>query len=177
MTATVLYAAYGSNLHPVRLGARVPSAVLLGKSSVSGRSLRFHKRGRDGSGKCNIVQADAEVFVAVYEMASRHIPRLHRFEGAGMGYEVETLRVPDFGECMTYVASLEHIDDELTAWSWYKELVLAGCRYLGFPNQYIAEITGLTSRRDPDRARHDEHMQIVEDAHRAPRLQYMLRGS
>ena len=37
----MLYAAYGSNLHPVRLRERVPSAELLGTGVLEGRELRF----------------------------------------------------------------------------------------------------------------------------------------
>jgi hypothetical protein len=36
--ATVLYAAYGSNLHPLRLAARAPSAALLGTCALPGWS-------------------------------------------------------------------------------------------------------------------------------------------
>ena len=42
----MLYAAYGSNLHPVRLSARVRAARLLGAGSVTGWELRFNKRGQ-----------------------------------------------------------------------------------------------------------------------------------
>ena len=53
MSATLLYFAYGSNLHPERLRERVPSAESLGVARLEAHVLRFHKRGRDGSGKCD----------------------------------------------------------------------------------------------------------------------------
>ena len=53
------YLAYGSNLHPVRLTERVPSARFLGLTSLFGYQLRFHKRHEpDGSGKCNMYHTD-----------------------------------------------------------------------------------------------------------------------
>ena len=46
----LLYAAYGSNLHPGRLQKRVDSARLEGTAFVADLSLTFDKRGVDGSG-------------------------------------------------------------------------------------------------------------------------------
>ena len=71
----MLYAAYGSNLHPGRLRKRVPSADLVGCAKIEGWSLNFNKRGKDGSGKCSIgVSRNSFVYVAVYDMdPGRHI--------------------------------------------------------------------------------------------------------
>ena len=45
----MLYAAYGSNLHPARLSRRAPSAEFVGTALLPGWELRLHKRGQDGS--------------------------------------------------------------------------------------------------------------------------------
>jgi hypothetical protein len=47
------YFAYGSNMETARLRERMPSAKPLGVAKLSGHELRFHKRSKDGSGKCN----------------------------------------------------------------------------------------------------------------------------
>lgn len=49
---TVHYLAYGSNLHPLRLTARVSSARPLGTVPMPGYKIAFHKRSIDHSGKC-----------------------------------------------------------------------------------------------------------------------------
>jgi gamma-glutamylcyclotransferase len=158
----MLYAAYGSNLHPARLRERLSSATLLGKATVAGKALRFHKRGHDGSGKCNIIAAGGEICVAVYEIAAPQKPKLDEIEG--VGYRIETLHVADYGECFTYVATNTHIDESLKPFSWYKELVIAGCENLQFPRHYIEQIEAVESWEDPDRKRHAEHMMIVRRA-------------
>lgn len=49
----IYYFAYGSNMLTERLIARTPSARPVGTSLLPGHRLTFHKRGRDGSGKCD----------------------------------------------------------------------------------------------------------------------------
>ncbi|MGB7250577.1 MAG: gamma-glutamylcyclotransferase family protein, partial [Phormidesmis sp.] len=85
----MLYAAYGSNLHPVRIQQRTPSAKLLGTGAIADMALRFHKRGyRDFSGKCNIVPCShSSVHVAIYDISTAEMSWLDRHEGAGAGYD------------------------------------------------------------------------------------------
>lgn len=163
----MLYAAYGSNLHPARLRARVPSAELLGTAVVAGKRLQFHKRGRDGSAKANLIDAPGSVHVAVYAIAGSHKVRLDRVEGAG--YRVETLDVADFGGCFVYVAEESHVDESLKPFSWYTGLVIAGCRHLGFPEGYVESIASVEAIEDPDAARHRRELGILR-AHDAARL-------
>ena len=54
---TMLYFAYGSNMLTERLKARVSSATPIGKANLSDHGLRFHKKSKDGSGKCDIIKS------------------------------------------------------------------------------------------------------------------------
>lgn len=164
----MLYAAYGSNLHPVRLQERVPSAELLGKGVVSGRELRFHKRSFvDGSGKCDIVPGDGLVHVAVYDVPEDEKPLLDGFEGLGNGYRVEIVDVPGFSPCFTYVAMDAYVDPTLRPFAWYRALVLVGCAHLGFPNDYAVAVAAVETTRDPDAARRAANMDLVRRAEMA----------
>ena len=158
----ILYAAYGSNLHPLRLRERIPLARLLGSARLADMTLRFHKRGQDGSGKCNIIPGAGEVHAAIYALDLPGKLRLHEIEGVGQGYEEQRLHVPGFGECFTYSATASHIDDALLPFAWYRQLVVAGCRYHGFPRAYVARIGRLPAREDPDRERVARHSRLVE---------------
>ena len=160
----MLYAAYGSNLHPLRLSLRLPDSRFEGTAAIAGLRLCFHKRSRDQSGKCNIVAGDGSIHVAVYELGGQERAKLDQIEGQGSGYCVETLEVPGFGECFTYVATASFINDELRPYSWYKELVLVGCEALGLPQDYIKEIQGIGAIDDSDLTRHAHNMKIVEQA-------------
>jgi len=160
----MLYAAYGSNLHPLRLSLRLPESRFQGTASIAGQRLCFHKRSRDQSGKCNIVAGDGSIHVAVYELGGLERAELDQIEGKGSGYGVETLEVPGFGECFTYVATASFIDDELRPYSWYKELVLVGCEALDLPKDYIKGIQGIVAIDDPDLTRHANNMKIIKQA-------------
>ena len=48
------YFAYGSNLHPMRLMERVPSAKFVGTVEIKKYRLTFHKKSIDDSSKCNM---------------------------------------------------------------------------------------------------------------------------
>ncbi len=160
----MFYAAYGSNLHPLRLSLRLPKSRYEGTAAIAGKRLCFHKRSKDKSGKCNIVAGSGSVYVAIYELDGQDRTQLDQIEGVGLGYTVETIEVPGFGECFTYVATASFIDDELRPYSWYKELVLMGCEALRLPIDYIAMIQEVATIDDPDKARHAANMQIVEQA-------------
>lgn len=148
----------------------MPSATLLGKGVVSNRTLRFHKRGKDGSAKCDIIPGKDKVFVAVYRIGPREKARLDRIEGRGIGYVVESLNVPSYGECFTYVAIDTHVDEFLKPFSWYKELVVIGSEYLQFPRHYVNRIASHQSVDDPNAERHAEQMRIVHWAKRGMKL-------
>ncbi len=160
----MLYAAYGSNLHPVRLSTRLPGSRLVGVAAIAGKKLRFHKRGQDGSGKCNIIAGDDRIHVAVYEINAQERDLLDRTEGVGSGYCVETIEAPGFGECFTYVAPPSYTDSKLRPYSWYKELVLVGCKALKFPIDYIAMIINVAAIDDADKDRYAANKQLVENA-------------
>ncbi len=158
----VLYAAYGSNLHPQRLRLRTASAQLLGTAHLPDWSLRFHKLSVDRSGKCSIEMGSTGVYVAVYEMSARDKQVLDRIEGVGKGYADVTIDVPGFGRCATYIATESHIDEALAPYDWYRELVLLGCRELALPQDYVERIHGVAVLPDPEPRRHEENWRIVK---------------
>ena len=156
------YAAYGSNLHPGRLGLRLASAQLLGTAFLPDWSLRFHKLSVDTSGKCSIRQGSSGVHFAVYDISDADKENLDRIEGVGSGYDVITLDIPDFGRCFSYSASKTHIDETLDPYDWYQALVLVGARALGFPPDYVKGIAAVPACRDPNDARHREMWNLVD---------------
>lgn len=156
----MLYAAYGSNLHPVRLVRRTPSAELLGARFVPGWQLTFHKRSPDRSGKCMVTPCGSGIFVAVYDIDEAEKQVLDEIEGVGNGYRDDRINVPDFGRCRTYLPQDDWIDTTLRPWDWYRDLVWLGCRYHGFPAAYCDAIASVTAPFDPDsgRRRVNEHI-------------------
>ncbi len=156
------YAAYGSNLHPVRLAARTPSARLLGTDFLEGWSLHFHKRSdRDGSAKCSMHRRGEGVYVAVYEIAESEKTMLDDIEGLGVGYDEISIELPKYGLCQSFTARPSHIADELAPFDWYREMVLLGCEVHAFPHEYRAGISSIDALVDNDVSRSRAAWQTV----------------
>ena len=159
----MLYAAYGSNLHPQRLAKRVSSAEFVGTGFLPRWSLHFHKRGADGSGKGNVLSGGDGVHVAIFEISHDDKPILDGIEG--VGYSAALLEVPQFGDCFSYVADESYIDGTLEPYDWYKKLVLIGAQTHGFPASYLNRIDSVATCQDPDsdrRRKQWESVQLIE---------------
>ena len=162
------YFAYGSNLHPLRLTERVPSARMIGSVELANHRLAFHKRSRDGSGKCNLQQTGIHtdrVFGAIYALESEHKSLLDSYEGVGSGYLDEPLEILYQGQiydCFTYRAQPSHIVEDLLPYHWYKQLVLLGARFCQFPPAYIAAIETVSSIDDADAERSEAHDVLIQ---------------
>lgn len=158
----MLYAAYGSNLHPVRLTRRIPSATFVATAFLPRWSLHFHKRSKDSSGKCNIVRGSNGVHVAIFEVSIEDKRTLDGIEGVGFGYAEALLQVPGVGECHTYVAEESHVDEALLPYDWYRAMVLGGARFHGFPRDYLQVIESIGAWPDPDAARSAREWRTVD---------------
>lgn len=165
MSTRPLYLAYGSNLHPLRLGERVSSATFEAVVILPAHRLAFHKRGQDGSGKCNLESSpdpQQRVFAAVYSMDRGEVPLLDRFEGDG--YQHRRLKVDIGGtqrSAFAYVAAPRHCDPVLKPFRWYRELVWLGARHHGFPDEYLRSLAGVEVIEDGDRDRRTRNQALL----------------
>jgi len=159
--APVLYFAYGSNLHPARLAARLAAPRLLGVARLDDHVLRFHKRGRDGSGKCSIDPGCGCVHGALYALSPSDKRTLDRSEGVGAGSTRTLVELPGRGAVNTYVAMADAVDDTLLPFDWYLGLVLTGARFQRFPGTYLRALGSIATRPDPDEARAQEHARLL----------------
>jgi len=157
--AVIHYLAYGSNLHPARLEARLGPVKSLGKVALPGWRLCFDKRGSDGSAKANLRAAPGsqhQAWGALFELDRTQYIALDQFEGVGRGYETFwlDLTLNDREQpALTYLSPSHWRATEAKPYAWYRDLVLAGARYHGFPEAYCAAIAAVPAEADPDRKR------------------------
>ncbi len=157
--------AYGSNMLLARIRERVPSARPLGIAALHGHRLAWHKAGRDGSGKCDVVaSADpgAVVFGVLYEIALAEKPILDAAEGLGAGYDEKRVQLQHKAALLS--ASLyqaTRIEPSWKPYSWYKALVVAGAREHGLPLPYVAALESVAAIDDGDRDRHARHLALT----------------
>ncbi|MBY6096754.1 gamma-glutamylcyclotransferase family protein [Ferrimonas balearica] len=149
------YFAYGSNMSLRRLQQRVPSARRLALATLPGHQMRFHKRGRDGSAKCDAFateQVDVPLFGALFLLDPQHKPQLDLAEGLGVGYQQKLVQVQcqqgHWHRAFTYVAL--QLDASLQPYHWYLEHVLIGARESGLPTGYLSGLQQVISIDDPD---------------------------
>lgn len=161
----LLYFAYGSNMSHARLSARVPSAHRLTTAFLDGHRLRFHKRGFDGSGKCDIEQTGEPgdlVYGVVFDIAAAEKPRLDRKERLGFGYELKTVElITAAGQALSGLAYYATDSDPgLQPFDWYKTHVLTGARENALPLDYQESIAAIEAIPDPNRRRYRKELAI-----------------
>lgn len=146
-----------------RIWQRVPSATVQGIAELLGYRLAWHKKSRDGSGKCDIVTEPREsVFGVLYEIPLAEKARLDSAEGLGAGYNEKTITVLVNGaklDALVYYAT--SVDGALQPYSWYKSLVVAGAKENCLPLDYIAAIEMTPSIQDDDSTRHDKNISLA----------------
>jgi len=151
------YFAYGSNMSLPRLRHRIGDAQALGKASLSGHQLKFHKRGQDGSAKCDafFTADDSILYGVLFRIDAESLPTLDRIEGAGAGYDATsvcvTLDSGEASEALTYRAT--DLDADLVPFCWYRHHVVQGARAFGLPPDYIADIANTPVAMDTDAER------------------------
>lgn len=158
------YLAYGSNLHPLRLAARLPHSELLTSVVLPGYRLCFHKHGGDDSGKCDLLYDGSGqlAYGALYRMRTIDVARLDMLEG---GYHRVQLSLHWQGqslEVFTYQARADKITPGIRPFQWYQQLVLAGAEYLNFPQSYLENIAREPLSDDPNQARRETHLQLLD---------------
>ena len=164
----LFYFAYGSNMSTPRLRSRIASARVIAVACLTKHALRFHKHGRDGSGKCDALytgQECDEVHGVVFRIATAEKPRLDECEGLGKGYDVKTVTVRGKHgtqyRAFTYYAT--RIDACLRPYDWYKEHVVRGAIEHGLQDAYIATLRDIESIADPVPLTHEHELCIYRE--------------
>jgi hypothetical protein len=140
------------------LRERAPSAERIGAYTLQQHDLRFHKSGRDGSGKCDAYFTNNQydyVIGALFEIDQSDKSALDIAEGLGHGYAQKNIAVlshsGDVVVATTYCAI--RIDVTLQPYSWYLHHVLVGARESGLLREYIEKLESTNSIQDRDKRR------------------------
>lgn len=148
----MLYAAYGSNLDPAQMSARCPHSPLRWTGWIPGWRLTFGGDGFDGALPTLVEaaedeQAEAHVFVAVYDVTEADETTLDQWESADQGlYSKVRVRV-------------ETLDGIETAWVYVLEdfeggmpsartlgILADAAQTAGAPEDYLTELRGRPCR-------------------------------
>ncbi len=162
---TFINFAYGSNMSSRRLRARTPSARAVGIGQLPGHRLMWHKAGRDGSAKCDVLatgQPHDAVWGVLYEIDAAERPQLDEAEGLGRGYQQRTVQVLSAaGTVAAGVYQATDIDAALRPFDWYVAYVLHGAREHGLPADYLRELETIQAVVDADAMRRDMNLAVL----------------
>lgn len=150
--AAMIYFAYGSNLLKERLQARCPRANWIGRGTIEHYRLTFDKISTDESGKCAFESSPGSDLPGVlWEIDDAERAALDRLEGAGRGYEADTVAVVDATgaaiQAMTYRATKRM--NGLQPYDWYWALVAAGARQNSLPHKHLDALNAQPYFPDP----------------------------
>ncbi len=153
----LIYFAYGSNLHPNRLEARIGKSPQLGIFRLFDYKLNFNKPSIDGSAKCNISKDRTHsVYGVLYNVTPEQKALLDQFEA---GYSTTWMNHKNIGQYFTYLAN-PPLSNSFLPYHWYKILVVLGAGYHNFPARYLNMLGCLNSVRDENVERTENNLKI-----------------
>ena len=170
---TFTYFAYGSNMSERRLRKRVPSAKVVGTGFLKNHCLTFHKKSKDGSGKCTIECCKSdEVYGVLFKINKDEECSLDKAEGAcgNGGYKKVTRKIEIWDskyenyECgktvcaKTYKAT--NLCRNLKPYTWYKQHVLVGAIEQNLPPYYINYLISFKAAKDCCKKREARELSI-----------------
>jgi gamma-glutamylcyclotransferase (GGCT)/AIG2-like uncharacterized protein YtfP len=135
-----MYAAYGSNLDPARMGARCPHSPLRGTGWVTGWRLTFggEDHGWDGALPTIVEDPLDQVFVAIYDVTDEDVTHLDMLESADTGlYRKIRVRVSTLtGEELAWVYVLDAYEGGLPSAS-YLGILADAAEAADAPGDYV----------------------------------------
>jgi cation transport regulator ChaC len=140
------YFAYGSNLSTEQKESRTGPIIEARRARLDGYRIAFNKRGKDGTGKANIVgDPDGTVWGVVYRCSPAALDKMDTHEGVAGGHYARTqvrVRVDagDELDAVTYIAGDSFVDNTLAPSKKYLETVLQGARDHDLPHDYVREV-------------------------------------
>ncbi len=151
---------------PRRIELRLGRCEAIGTASLRGYALRFHKRGGDGSGKCDAFHTGNPantLYGVVYSLSQAQRDMLDEFEGPGYASRDVSVRMQSgMLTAYAYVARAGHVDTDLRPFAWYKSIVVAGAQAHGLPAHYLETLAAVYASPDPDVDRNSECLAILD---------------
>ena len=138
-----LYAAFGSNMDPRRMGARCPHSPLRGTGWLVGWRLTFggEELGWDGALATIVEDPLEQVFVAIYDVTDEDAAHLDSLESADTGlYRKTRVRVSTMlGDSLAWVYVLDAYEGGLPSAS-YLGILADAAEAADAPADYVASL-------------------------------------
>ena len=144
-----LYAAYGTNLDPARMGERCPHSILQSTGWLTGWRLTFggEEHGWDGALTTIVQDPFEQVFVAVYDVTAEDEKLLDGWESADTGlYRKTKVRVSTMtGEIVVWAYVLDAYEGGLPSAS-HLGVLSDAAEAAGAPADYVSSLRSRACR-------------------------------
>jgi hypothetical protein len=144
-----MYAAFGSNMDPARMGARCPHSPLRGTGWLPGWRLTFGGEDLGWEGALATIVEDPleQVFVAIYDVTDEDVSHLDSLESADTGlYRKTRVRVSTLtGEQVAWAYVLDAYEGGLPSAS-YLGILADAAEAADAPQDYVAALRGRPCR-------------------------------
>ena len=144
-----LYAAFGSNMDPQRMGGRCPHSPLRGTGWLTGWRLTFggEEHGWDGALATIVEDPLEQVFVAVYDVTDEDVAHLDVLESFDTGlYRKTRVRVATLrGEVVAWAYVLDAYEGGMPSAS-YLGIVADAAEAADAPQDYVDGLRGRPCR-------------------------------
>ncbi len=141
------YFAYGSNMSTCQLKDRIGDFGEGEKVILMDYDLRFNKRGKDGSGKANILLSFKSVIEGVvFDVFESQLDKLDKHE---IGYHREKISLSFHDKkikAITYIADIDKICENLLPDKDYVDTIIKGAEHFGLSKSYIDELKNLKTK-------------------------------
>ncbi len=180
----VRFFAVGTNMDEECMRSWIPSARRLTIASLSGFSVRWHKRSSDG-GKLAALHTghpDDVIWGVVYDVDGVGLTAIDEGQRSH-GYRDERVTVVgldgDEHDASVYVAGAEMIDDSMMPTRSYRDPIVKAARANGLPAEYVDELArtavvdssaARTTHRDPSGPRSSPHPRARQCPHCCPAI-------
>jgi gamma-glutamylcyclotransferase (GGCT)/AIG2-like uncharacterized protein YtfP len=135
-----LYAAYGSNMDPAQMKERAPYSPMAGIGWLTGWRLTFGGEdfGWEGALSTVVEDADAQVFVVLYDVPDHDAAQLDRWEGGELGLHKKLkLRVHMLeGEVLAWLYVLDAYEGGMPS-ARYLGVMADAAEAAGAPDDYV----------------------------------------
>ncbi len=166
----MLYFAYGSNMFTYRLEKRIGKVKVIGPAKLVGYVFEFSKESKDKSLKANVFHTGNDydiVWGVLFEINNDKKEDLDKFEGLGMGYEIQTVsveaRMDNTLTAYCYVATNRYLGMDNYPYEWYKSLIVAGAKDHDLPLNYILFLNEFKDKEDYDLTRKNTFLQLSKE--------------
>lgn len=162
------YFAYGPAMHLELMQALAPSAIDVAMGALGEHVLRFHVPSDQGTGHCNAFhtgRADDAIYGVVYEIVEEEFSQLLAAENPHGHYTVDEVTVATPGgalraQCLR--ARPDAIRDDVSVYSWYREMVVAAAVRQELPEHYVVMLENMDALDDPNWPRANQQFRIAD---------------